>query len=150
MAEKKMTKRESFETLATLMETVETEKKDELVAFLQKEIALIDNRTEKDKERRAKRQVEGDELYKAVEAVLTETPVVAEDIVKAVLATDEEKYADLTKQKVVSRLGQLVKKGIVVKESIKAEDSSRKLMHYSLAGEAAIEDAEADVDEDLE
>ena len=64
--EKKTTKREFYEMIKEIVAEDET-----LVAFCEKEIAAIDAKAEKAKERAAAKRAEGDALREAVQAVLT-------------------------------------------------------------------------------
>lgn len=131
--EKKITKREYFEMVAEIVEGSGAENKEELMEFINKQVEALDKKAAKAKERAAEKKAEGDELRAKVEAVLTDEVQVIDEIVDAI---GEE---DVTRNKVVARLTQLVKAGIAVKEEVK--NGSKKVMGYRLAGEEA-EDAE--------
>ena len=125
MAEK-ITKREMFEEVkAVIMAIEDYDRRDEVVEFLDKQIAALDARAEKAKERAAKAKEEGDALKEAVEAVITAEWQTADAI--ALQLMDEE----ITKAKVVARLTQLFKEGVIEKETQKVE-SGRRVMCYKL------------------
>lgn len=131
--EKKITKKEYFEMVAEIVEGSGAENKEELMEFINKQVEALDKKAAKAKERAAEKKAEGDELRAKVEAVLTDEVQVIDEIVDAI---GEE---DVTRNKVVARLTQLVKAGIAVKEEVK--NGSKKVMGYRLAGEEA-EDVE--------
>ena len=136
MAEKKVTKKEMYNGLiATLTENFGDEVQ-EYVEFLQGEIAILDKRAEKEKERRAEKKAEGDELGVAVKDAIVAEPKTAEAIAEELA----EKFEDVTKAKVTYRASQLVKAGEVFKTQIKTEDG-RKVVAYT---------SEAPVPEDAE
>ena len=125
--EKKITKKEYFEMVAEIVEGSGAENKEELMEFINKQVEALDKKAAKAKERAAEKKAEGDELRAKVEAVLTDEVQVIDEIVDAI---GEE---DVTRNKVVARLTQLVKAGIAVKEEVK--NGSKKVMGYRLAGE---------------
>ncbi len=124
----KTTKREYFTALRALiadLETVGEIPAEEVVAFLDTQLAQLDAKNAKAKERAAEKKIAGDELRDAIKAVLTAKPQTVTDIIGQVDAED------LTPAKVVARLNQLVKVEEVVKEPIKID--SRRLMGYRLS-----------------
>lgn len=127
MATKK-TKAMYFEELREMViAAVEDEEmQNELVEFLDKQLATLEKRKASAAERAAKKKVESDALTDAIYAQLGEDFVTVDEIVAAL--DDEE----VTRNKVTSRLGKLIKAEKVVKESVKTEDGSRK-MAYKLA-----------------
>ena len=133
MAENKKTRREYFEEIKTIVANDE-----DLVAFVDGEIAKIDNRTAKEKEKRAEKRAQGDELTAAVKAFVIEnegTPVTAQEI------ADHVAGEDVTKAKVIYRATQLVKAGEIFKVTVKVEDG-RKVVAYTAEAPAA--ETEAD------
>ena len=134
----KITKKDFYGALIELVEGMETvgayDAKD-VKEFLEKQVAQIDAKAAKAKERAAKAKAEGDELTKAVEAVITAEFQTADAI------TEQVDFEDVTKSKVVARLTKLVAAEKVVKEQIKTEDG-RKIMAYKLANGDVAEDAE--------
>ena len=128
MADKK-TRKDYFEKIKEIVAADE-----ELVAFVQGEIAKIDNRTAKEKEKRAQKRAEGDELTAAVEAFIVDggRPVTAQEI------ADGLEGEDITKAKVTYRATQLVKAGKVFKVTVKTEDG-RKVVAYTAEAPADAE-----------
>lgn len=118
----KVTKKDRFNELLAI-EAVATN--EALVEFINKEIAAIDAKAAKAKERAAEKKADGDALRETVFGVLTTDAQPIDDIVAAI--ADE----DVTKAKVTARLTQLVKAEKAVKEEVKVGD--RKVMAYRLA-----------------
>ena len=110
--------------------------------FIQKQVDALDKKADKAKERAAEKKAAGDELRTKVQSVLTEELQTIDEIVDAI---GEE---DVTRNKVVARLTQLLKAGVAVKD--KVENGSKKVMGYKLkAEEEAADDVEA-TEEDAE
>ena len=123
MADKK-TKREYFEELKTIVAN-----DADLVAFIDAEIARIDNRNVKAKEKRAEKAAEGDALRDAVkEAIVNADGVITPEEVAAVIAANGD-FEDVTKSKVTYRATQLVKAGEIYKVEVKAD--GRKFVAYT-------------------
>jgi len=104
---------------------------DEVMAFCEKEIATLDARAEKAKERAAEKRAQGDELLEAVLAALTDEPATRDEITARV-EFDEE----VSVSKVGYRLTQLVRNGQAIKDEAtvpNAEGKSRKVSVYRLA-----------------
>ena len=118
--EKKMTKKDYFNAIKEIIESTESEIKDELIYFIETQITSIDNKSEKAKERAAAKKAEGDALRESVKSVLTSEPQTADDILSKL---DGE---DLTVAKVRARLTQLVNLGEANKSDIKTEDNKTK------------------------
>ena len=129
----KVTKRERYESIKALVEAVgavEGIDTDGIVAFCDKEIATLDTRAEKAKERAAEKRAEGDELQAAVLAALTDEPASRQEV------TDRIEGEDVTLAKVGYRLTALVKQGLAVKEEIPVtgeDGKSKKVAAYRLA-----------------
>ena len=121
----KMTKAMRFEQVKAVIEASDVEQKDEMIEFIDAQIAVLAAKAEKAKERAAARKAEGDELRAVVKACLTDEFQPIDDIVAKI---DGE---DVTKAKVTAILTQLVKTEEAVKEQIKVGD--RKVMAYKLA-----------------
>ena len=138
----KITKKDFYGALIELVEGMETvgayDAKD-VKEFLEKQVAQIDAKAIKAKERAAKAKAEGDELTKAVEAVITAEFQTADAITKQI------DFEDVTKSKVVARLTKLVAAGKVVKEQRKVDD--HKAMCYKLAGADADVETEDEIEE---
>ena len=124
--EKKITKRDNYEELSTIVAESNSEIKEELLAFIEKEIASIDAKAEKAKAKAAEKKANGDELRDMVQSLLTDELQTADAILVQI---DGE---DLTIAKIRARLTQLVNAGIAVKEDIKnSENKTQKA--YKLA-----------------
>lgn len=134
MAEK-ITKKDMYNgIIATLTENFGDEVQD-YVEFLNGEIEALDKRAAKEKERRAAKKADGDELQAAVKAAIGAEPITAAAIAEELT----EEYPDVTKAKVTYRATQLVKAGEIYKVQIKNEDG-KKIVAYT--NEAPAEDAE--------
>ena len=120
--EKKMTKKDYFNELKTVVENSKIENKDELIYFLESQIESIENKAIKAKERAAEKKASGDEIRELVKSTLTNEFQTVEDIVAAI------NREDITKAKVVARLTQLVNLGEATKENTKV-DTKQKMMY---------------------
>lgn len=106
-----------------------------IVEFCDKEIASLDHRAEKARERAAAKKAEGDELVKAVVAVLTDAEdfMTIADIVEAMA----DEYPEITAGKVQYRMNALVRAECAVKEKRKIAgeegQKSREVTAYKLA-----------------
>lgn len=125
MADVKITKRERFEELKTVAAAAGRE---DLVEFLDEQIAMLDRRLEKAKEYKAKKNAVSDELKTKIAAALTNSFTPADVITELVAGGDEE----VTKAKVTARLGQLVRAGEAEKITIKVD--KRRVVAYALPG----------------
>ena len=141
MADVKMTKKDYFAQIKAIVAGADVEGKDELIAFVNKQVEMLDAKAAKAKERAANKKAEGDELREVIATVLTDEFQTADEI------TAQVEGEDITKAKVVARLTQLVKARIAVKEQIKVD--SAKKMAYKLAGDGDA-DAEEVVEDDAE
>lgn len=118
--EKKITKKEYFGMLKDLVNESDVENKGELIYFIESQIASIETKAAKAKERAEAKKAEGDELRETVKSVLTNEFQDAETI--TALINDEE----VTKNKVIARLTQLVNLGEVEKTDIKNESGKTR------------------------
>ena len=111
----KITKREMFEAIKETFETGSCKFDAEVVkAFCDKEIAALDAKAAKAKERAAAKKSEGDELMGQVKAALTGEFQTIADIAAAVA----EVNADATVSKVTYRLTKLVEAGDAEKTDV--------------------------------
>lgn len=117
-----MTKREIYDVIGTVFESMEHEHRDEVLEMIAKEKAALDRKNEKAKERAAEKRVAGDELRGRIEAVIGDEPITVNEIIDAL---NEE---GLTPAKVTARTRQLINAGIVGKETVKVD--GRKLIAY--------------------
>lgn len=126
--EKKVTKKDKYEMIKEILGNVEVEGKEELVEFLDKQIASIVAKADKARERSAERKAAGDELREVVQSVLTEEF----QTIDAIVAQIEGE--EITKAKITARLTSLVNNGIAEKTDVK-DDEGRKLKAYRLIAE---------------
>ena len=112
---KKMTKKEMFAKIAEAM-SADTE----VVEFCAKEIAALDKKAAKARERAAQKRAEGDELKDVVKSVLTEDFQTTADIMLQIEGDE------VTVGKVSYRLNALVKDGVAQKEDVTVETSEGK------------------------
>lgn len=125
MENKKLTKKDYYGMLKDIILTSDVDNKEELEAFIDRQVEIIDNKAEKAKERAAEKKAEGDELRAAIKSVLTEDYQSADDILVQL------EGEDLSKAKIIARLTQLVNNGDAEKAQAKAEDG-KKFMTYRL------------------
>lgn len=118
--EKKITKKEYFEMLKEIVNESNSENKGELIYFIESQIASIETKAAKAKERAAAKKAEGDALREAVKSVLTNEFQDAETITALVNGED------VTKNKVIARLTQLVNLGEVEKTDVKNESGKTR------------------------
>ena len=111
----KITKREMYEAIKETFETGSCKfDAATVVAFCDKEIASLDSKAAKAKERAAAKKVEADGLTDLVAAALTDEFQVIADIAATVAESD----ADATVSKVTYRLGKLVEAGKAEKTQV--------------------------------
>lgn len=123
MENKKLTKKENYEMIKEIVLASDVENKEELVAFVEKQVESLEAKAVKAKERAAEKKADGDALRTQVEGLLTENYQTADEI------TEQVQGADITKSKIIARLTQLVKADIAEKEQVKTEDG-KKVMAY--------------------
>lgn len=132
MAEVKVTKKDWYAQIRTVVEASDNKQKDGILAFIDHEVELLEAKAAKAAERAASKKADGDELRNAVQAVLTD------DLQTIDAITAQIDGEDVTKAKVTARLTQLVKAGVAAKDMVKTEDG-RKVTAYKL-GSGDIED----------
>ena len=106
--------------------------RETLVAYCEKELASLEHKAEKAKERAAAKREAGDELQNLVASVLTPDFASRDDITARVQETDPE----ATVGKVGYRLTALVKAGIAQKAEAMvadAEGKNKKVTVYAIA-----------------
>lgn len=124
-----MNRREFMEAVINLCNGGEMVNADEMRAFCEKELAQVDHRNLKARERQAQRKAEGDALKEAIKGILSAEPIVVPEIVNAINESGE--FEDITPSKIVARMTQLAKDEVVVKE--KVNYNGHKLVGYRLA-----------------
>lgn len=137
----KITKREMFEAIKETFETGSCKYDAEVVkAFCDKEIASLDSKAAKAKERAAAKKAEADVLMGQVQNVLTDEFQVIADIATAV----SEVNADATVSKVQYRLGKLVEAGLAEKSQVTVPGvdggKARKIMAYKRCSDCCAAD----------
>ena len=117
MTDKKTTKREFYENIIDAFNAGATcdLATEDVIAFCENEIALLDKKAAKAKERAAEKRAANDELTDIVKDALTDEFQTIADIAAKVAETD----AEATVHKVTYRLGQLVENGVAEKTDIK-------------------------------
>lgn len=110
-----MTKREVLEAIKDAFVTGETKlDTDVIVAFCDKEIAALDTKAAKAKERAAAKKAEADVLMDQVAGALTDEYQTIADIAASVI----EDNADATVSKITYRLTKLVEAGVAEKTQV--------------------------------
>ena len=132
MEDKKLTKKEKFEILKEIVGNSDSDNMDILVDFIDNEIAILDKKAEKSKERAAEKKTAGDELRARVKAALTKEYQTAEDIMNNMTIEDGE---EITKAKITARLTQLINNGEAEKADAKIEGKNSKVKVYRLIAE---------------
>ena len=136
MTEKKVKKMEVLKVVKAFMEEnadqielTDKVKVEDVIAYCDTTITQLEAKREKAVAKAAEKKATGDVLKGKILAVMNSMEpdrfATADEILEAV--NDE----DATKSKIVARLSQLVKEGIVVKELVKLDEGKR--MSYKLA-----------------
>lgn len=122
--EKKFTKVDYFTLLKDVVDgaTLDAETAMNVKDFLDKEIEQLEKRKVAAKDRAEKKKAESDALTDEIYALLTDEPQTVEDL----LAAFEDET--VTRNKITSRLGKLVKAGLVEKDTAKI-DGNRKMVY---------------------
>lgn len=134
MADNKITKRDNYNALRDMVlanADIDVTERDQLVAFIDHELELMAQRAEKSKEYQKAHKATNDAMTDLIRDTLcgSETALSVADLM--------EKIPDSSTQKIVYRLGQLFKAGVITKETqtIKAGDASpRKVTFYTYNG----------------
>lgn len=121
----KVTNKEMFGKIREVLSASTVEDKDELIAFVDSRIELIEKKAAKAAETAAEKKNEIDELTEVIKSILTGEPQTADDILVQVSGDD------VTIAKVRARLTKLEKAGIAVKSEVKVEGKVKKA--YTLA-----------------
>lgn len=123
---KKVTKKEYYDLIKNVIEGTNVAEKDELIEFINKQVAQIEAKAEKAKARAAEKRIAGDALREKVKSILTNELQTADEITNQI--EDEE---EISRAKVIARLTQLVKNGEAEKADVKVD--SRNVKAYKLA-----------------
>ena len=130
----KITKREMFEAIIEAAKGAEFKfTAEDVITFAENEIALLDKKAVKAKERAATKRAEGDELTGAVRAAMS-----TEDFEPIAEIAARIEGEDVTVAKVTYRLTQLVKNGEAEKQELTIAggegQKARKVQGYKLIG----------------
>ena len=117
-----MTNREKFDVIGKVFENYDGVEREEILEFVEKQIAALDHKNAKAKERAAEKRAAGDELRERIFDIMNDEPITVDGILTAL--GDEE----LTPAKITARTRQLVQAGMVEKMPVKVE--GRKLVGY--------------------
>ena len=131
----KITKKQMFEGMVAYFKGEDTAISEaQFAEFCQKQIADLDKKAAKSKERAAAKKAEGDALTDLVYSVMTDEFQTGAEIATAVLAQLSED-TDVTASKITARITKLVNAEAVVKEqvSVEVEGKKTKKMAYKLA-----------------
>ena len=124
-------KRDFYEAIIKAMETGETNiEPAKIVKFCENEIALLDKKADKAKERAAAKKAEVDELMEKVYAVLSDTEFMTRNAVMDALGDMPE---DVSISKIGARLTKMVNNQTVEKSELtvaNAEGKKSKVMGY--------------------
>ena len=121
----KVTNKEMFTKVKDALMASNVEGKEDLIAFIDGRIALIDKKAAKAAETAAEKKNELDELCEVVKSILGTEPQTADDVFAQVSGED------VTIAKVRARLTKLEKAGIAIKTDVKVDGKSKKA--YTLA-----------------
>ena len=132
---KTITKKEILSNVRALMETLDVAfenadlTNDMVIEFCDKEIAALDSKTAKAKERAAAKKAEGDALRDVVLQVLTDEFQTIDEV------TAQIEGEDVTKGRITNRLSALVKEGLAERGQVTVGDAGakRKISAYKLA-----------------
>ena len=133
----KVTKKDYYNNIIQAMKTGEVSIDPvDIIAFCENEIAMLDRKAEKAKERAAAKKADGDALTEAVKAALTDEFAVTADVtMKVAEALGDD--AEVTIHRVQYRLTQLAKAGEAEVTDMKIEatetSKARTLKAYRLA-----------------
>lgn len=146
--EVKITKKQMFEGMIAYFCGEDTEMTEgQFVEFCKAQIADLDKKAAKAKERAAAKRAEADELTNVVYGVLTDEYQTIADIAEAVvLELGEEAAAEVSAQKISARLTKLFKAEMIEKEQVSIEVDGKKTKKM---GYRKIEVATADPDADV-
>lgn len=128
--EKKLTKKDYYVMLKDIVRgdtnSEMTSEQFDLINFIDRQIASIETKAEKAKEKAAEKKVNGDELREVVQSVLTDEYQTIDTIVSQI------EGEEITKAKVTARLTSLVKVGLATKSDLKNEETGKTQKAYKL------------------
>lgn len=116
----KVTNKEMFAKIKEVLVASDVEGKEDLIAFVDSRIALIEKKAAKAAETAAEKKNELDELCEVVKSILGTEPQTADDVFAQVSGED------VTIAKVRARLTKLEKAGVAVKSDVKVDGKTKK------------------------
>ena len=122
MANSKMTKKDWFATIRAMVEDSGNEREDEILAFIDHEVELLEKKSSKSGQ--TKTQKENVEVVAKIENALREA---GKAVTITELQTASEEMSAYSNQKLSALLKQMVSKGTVVRKEVK------KKAYFSLA-----------------
>lgn len=143
----KVTKKQMFEGMVAYFTGEDTAISEaQFVEFCKGQIADLDKKAAKAKERAAAKRAESDELTDVVYGVLTEEFQTIADIADAVAAELGDAATDVTAAKITARLTKLFKAESIEKDQITVEVDGKKTkkMAYRLAGVVDADEVEVE------
>lgn len=147
--EKKITKKMKFEGMIAYFKGEETELTEkDFIEFCQDQIADLDKKAAKSKERNAEKKAKADDLQNLVHSVLTDEYQTVADISEQVLPGVTEEMGEVSTQKIIARITKLVEAEVAERKQVTVETDGkkRKCMAYRLA-EVACGDPNAECEE---
>lgn len=138
----KITKKMHYENLIAYIRGEDTiTSESDMIEFCLAQIADLDKKSAKAKERAEKKKAEADVLTDLVYSVMTDEFQTGAEIATAVLAQLPED-TDVTAAKVTARITKLVNAAAVVKEqvTVEVEGKKSKKMAYKLAEDQDVEE----------
>lgn len=124
MANSKMTKKDWFATIRAMVEGSGNEREDEILAFIDHEVELLEKKSSKSGQTKTQKENENVEVVAKIENALRE---VGKAVTITELQTASEEMSAYSNQKLSALLKQMVSKGTVVR----TED--KKKAYFSLA-----------------
>lgn len=145
----KLTKKDFYAALRGMVEGIEMVGEipaEEVLAFIDKSVAQLDNKAAKAREKAAEKAEKGDKLYEVVVSALTgelqTIDAITATVEDIVAETTDIEDMDITKAKVTARLTQAFRNEVARKEQVKA--GSRRVMGYALKDAAPVVSEEAE------
>lgn len=136
--EAKITKKMKFEGMIAYFKGEETDMTEaQFIEFCKEQIADLDKKATKAKERAAAKKAERDALYNVVASVMTDEFQTVANVFEQVAPLVTEDMGEVSTQKIISRISKMVEAGEVEKTqvTVEADGKKRKCMAYRLATE---------------
>lgn len=147
--EAKITKKMKFEGMIAYFKGEETDMTEaQFIEFCKEQIADLDKKATKAKERAAAKKAERDALYNVVASVMTDEFQTVANVFEQVAPLVTEDMGEVSTQKIISRISKMVEAGEVEKTqvTVEADGKKRKCMAYKLAENINIEAEDFDAE----